>query len=42
MSPSPGQLGFTVTELVRAPEPVLPDPFLGSPPPPPKTSPRPA
>ena len=25
-----GSLGFTVTELVRRPEPVVPDPFLAA------------
>ena len=28
------RLGFTVTETVRPPEPVLPDPFIAAPQPP--------
>jgi hypothetical protein len=28
------RLGFTVTETVRPPEPVVPDPFIAAPPPP--------
>ena len=31
---SPPRLGFTVTETVRPPEPVEPDPFIAAPPPP--------
>jgi hypothetical protein len=27
------RLGFTVTETVRPPEPVVPDPFIAAPPP---------
>lgn len=33
-TPTP-RLGFTVTETVRPPEPVVPDPFISPPPPPP-------
>jgi hypothetical protein len=29
------RLGFTVTETVRPPEPVVPDPFIAAPSPPP-------
>jgi hypothetical protein len=28
--PTPPRLGFTVTETVRAPEPVGPDPFIAA------------
>ena len=31
--PNPPRLGFTVTETVRPPSPVEPDPFIASPPP---------
>lgn len=30
-SPTPPRLGFTVTETVRRPEPVAPDPFIAAP-----------
>ena len=34
--PTTPSLGFTVTETVRPPEPVGPDPFIAAPPPPPR------
>jgi hypothetical protein len=37
MSTPAVNLGFTVTETVRPPEPVQPDPFIAAPPPPPAT-----
>jgi hypothetical protein len=33
------RLGFTVTETVRPPEPVVPDPFISAPLPPPSAAP---
>ncbi len=33
-TPTTPRLGFTVTETVRPPEPVVPDPFIAAPPPP--------
>jgi hypothetical protein len=38
-APTTPRLGFTVTETPRPPVPVEPDPFIGTPPPPPGTPP---